>query len=67
MDERRGRTIATTLGVSCTGTVGVLLAAKRHGQLPAVAPLLERLQQVGVYLSPRLCAAIRSKAGEEDL
>ncbi len=66
IDERRGRTIATTLGVSCTGTVGTLLVAKHRGQIPAVSPLLDRLQRVGVYLSPRLCAEIRSKAGEEE-
>lgn len=54
IDERRGRSIATALGIPVTGTVGTLIAAKRRGLIPSVTPLLDALIAHGVRLSPRL-------------
>jgi predicted nucleic acid-binding protein len=64
MDERRGRTIASTLGLSITGTAGVLLAAKKIGQIEAVTPLLDTLLAAGIRLSPRLYEEVQRLAGE---
>jgi hypothetical protein len=66
IDERRGRTIAATLGVSCTGTIGVLLAAKQAGHIPTVTPLLDALQRAGVYLSSGLRGEVRRMSGESE-
>jgi predicted nucleic acid-binding protein len=65
MDERRGRTIATTLGVRVTGTVGILIAAKQHGQVDLITPLLDRLRTAGVHVSQRLYDEARRMAGEQ--
>lgn len=65
VDERRARGLATTLGVPQTGTVGILLEAKRLGLIPAVTPLLDQLGASGVRLSPRLYEEARRLAGEE--
>ena len=51
MDERRGRTVARTMGLSVTGSVGILLKAKRQGLLPAVRPAIETMRSHGVWLS----------------
>lgn len=38
MDERRGRLVAREMGLAVTGSLGVLLRAKRLGFIEAVAP-----------------------------
>ena len=44
IDELEGRAEAVRLGLTITGTVGVLIEAKRRGLLPAIGPELKRLQ-----------------------
>lgn len=50
VDEREARAVASILGMSFTGTVGVILQAKRVGLIPQVRALLEALKQSGYYL-----------------
>jgi predicted nucleic acid-binding protein len=38
IDERGARQLATHAGLSVTGVLGILLRAKRAGQIPAVRP-----------------------------
>lgn len=54
MDERKGRRYAYRLGLSLTGTLGVLLLAKEQGHITAVAPRLHQLLAEGLYFSPAL-------------
>lgn len=56
LDERLGRRYAERLGLPVTGTVGVLLRAKEEGLVAALGPIVERLQEGGIYLGPRLVA-----------
>ncbi len=65
VDERQGRQVARTLGLSVTGSVGVLLRAKAQGELEAVRPCLVAMRDAGVWLSDRLVAAVLRAAGEE--
>jgi len=44
MDERAGRAVAVSLGLRPSGLLGILIRAKREGYVPAVLPLLDRLQ-----------------------
>jgi predicted nucleic acid-binding protein len=44
IDDLPGRRIATTLGLRCTGTVGLLVTSKRAGYLARIAPLLDDLR-----------------------
>jgi len=55
MDEAAGRAVAQSLGVPVTGTVGVLIAAKRSGLIGQLKPLLEQLRNPGGF---RLSAAV---------
>jgi uncharacterized protein len=48
IDERLGRRHARRLGLTLTGTMGVLLKAKAAGLIPAVAPLVRRLRSPSV-------------------
>ena len=64
IDERRGRNIATALGIPQTGTVGILLTAKKAGAVLSVTPLLDQLIDKGIRLSSRLYEEARRLAGE---
>lgn len=64
IDERRGRRLAAELGISQTGTVGILLTAKRRGLISAVKPLLDQLTASGIRLSSRLYEEACRLAGE---
>lgn len=64
IDERRGRLVARTIGLRVSGSVGVLLKAKREGMLSAVRPCLEAMRSRGIWLSERLVAFALREAGE---
>jgi predicted nucleic acid-binding protein len=65
IDERTGRTIASRLGLTAIGTLGIVLRAKQKGLIPAVSPLLNRLQaELGFFLSEELRATILRRARE---
>lgn len=64
IDERLARRHARRLGLKLTGTLGVLLEAKRQGFVPAVKPLVDRLLQGGIRLSDSLVAQVLVLAGE---
>lgn len=64
IDERRGRNIAASLGVTTTGTVGILLALKKLGLVEEITPLLDELIRQGIRLSRRLYDSALSMARE---
>lgn len=65
MDETAGRRAAHQLGVPAIGVLGVLLQARKVGLLPAIKPVIERLEkEAGFWLSPALVAGALLKCGE---
>ena len=52
------------LGLNVIGTLGVLLAAKRKGVIPAVRPLVEALLEKNFWISPQLVERALTEAGE---
>lgn len=64
LDDRQARRCARSLGVQVTGTLGVLLRAKRRELIPAARPLVERLLQNKLYLSSDLAEAALAEVGE---
>jgi len=64
LDDAKAKRMAETLGFHLTGTLGVLLDAKRAGLIPAVAPYLDRLQRLRFRLAPHTRAAVLALAGE---
>lgn len=64
LDDRLARRTAEALGIPLTGTLGVLIDAKRQGLVPEVTSLLDQLEDLGFRLSARMRAAVLSVAGE---
>ena len=65
MDERAGRAAAAALGLQTMGLLGILIDARQRSLIPAVAPLLDRLQaEARFWISPSLRKAVLLAAGE---
>jgi len=58
LDDLRARRVARDMGLRLTGTVGVLLRAKREGLLTSVSSALARAESVGF----RVSIALRDEA-----
>lgn len=54
VDDLQGRRCALALGIPVIGTLGVVLAAKRSGSVPAARPIIDKLVAHGMYLSPQI-------------
>jgi predicted nucleic acid-binding protein len=65
LDERDGRSAAVRAGLQVTGVMGVLLRAKKDGQIQLVKPEVEALRtQARFFLSAPMQVAILDLAGE---
>lgn len=64
IDETLGRQYAQYFGLTLTGTLGILLRAKKEGHILQVKPLLEMLRLQGVWLSNRVVQDVLLLAGE---
>ncbi|MCP4426269.1 MAG: DUF3368 domain-containing protein [Chloroflexi bacterium] len=64
LDERLGRRHAQRLGLTVTGTLGVLLKAKQQGVIAEIKPLIEQLQRGGIRLGRPLVAKTLRLANE---
>ena len=66
LDDALAREIAETLELRLTGTLGLLLDAKKAGFVPALRPLLDKLQSLRFRLAPRTYSAVLCLSGESD-
>ena len=65
IDEQEGRQLASKTGLAVTGVLGVLLRAKRAGEIPAVKPEVELLRsKAHFFVSAALEKRILAAAGE---
>lgn len=64
LDDDLARRVAETLGLRLTGTLGLLLDAKKAGLIPAIAPLLEQLQTLRFRVAPHTRVAVLKLAGK---
>lgn len=64
IDDLAGRKCAESLGVPLRGTLGIVLAAKRRGVIPAARPAIEDLVSAGLYLSRRVIDDALLRVGE---
>jgi predicted nucleic acid-binding protein len=51
LDDYKARKIAEQLGLSYTGTIGVIIKAKLMGIISSIKPLLERIKQTDFRLT----------------
>lgn len=54
LDDKKARRIAEQLNLQVTGTVGLLLKAKKKGVIPAIRPILDALEAVDFRISSNL-------------
>ena len=64
LDDRLARRYALHLGLKFTGTLGILLLAKRVGRLRAVAPVLDELDRRGFRLDAGTRSVVLKLSGE---
>jgi uncharacterized protein len=64
MDDKTGRTTARNLGLVVTGTIGLLMLAKKRGLIEQIFPILQELRQRGYWLSDGLVVKARQLSGE---
>jgi predicted nucleic acid-binding protein len=64
IDKRLARRHTQRLGIGLTGTLGVLLRAKKQGLVSEVRPLVEQIHRGGIRLSRLLIEETLRLAGE---
>lgn len=64
LDDNAARKTAEFLGLTVTGTIGILLKAKQNGIIAQIKPLLNEIMQNGFFISDRLLQMILQAAGE---
>jgi predicted nucleic acid-binding protein len=64
IDDNAARKTAEHLVLRLTGTVGVLIRAKRLGFVDSVMPTVDKMEASGIYLSEGLKKRVRRLAGE---
>jgi predicted nucleic acid-binding protein len=64
LDESLGRFHAKHAGLRVTGTIGILVKAKKQGLISELKPLLLELKEKGVWLSESLIERILELANE---
>ena len=64
LDDYRARRVAKQLGLTCTGTIGVIIRAKLKGIIPSIKPLLARIKQTNFRLSAEVELQALQQAGE---
>lgn len=64
IDDNAAKKTAKFLGLPVTGTMGILLKAKKLGLIDEVAPLLDALKDSGFYISSNVVQIVLQQADE---
>ena len=64
LDDLRARKIAASLGLTFTGTLGVIANAKKRGVIPAARPVFEQIKATDFRIPEALLAVILAELGE---
>lgn len=64
LDDNHARKTAKNLGLTITGTSGALVAAKNHGIISAVKPIIDSMRENNFYLSDKILNTVLNIAGE---
>lgn len=67
IDEPVGRRIARLSGLSVTGSVGILIRARKEGHQFSMREALQKMQRKGIWLSDRVVDFALSQTGEKSL
>ncbi len=64
IDELKGRREARKLGITVTGTLGILIVSKEKGLINKITPILEKIRKSNFRISEKLLTEAKKKAGE---
>ena len=64
LDDNAAKKTAKYLGLTVTGTLGVLLKAKKIGLIQQVKPLMDQLEESGFFISDRVKEMVLKQANE---
>lgn len=65
MDEHEGREKARALGLQTTGVLGILLRAKKEGQIKSIAKTMQALRkEIGFFITDELYQRVLEQADE---
>ena len=65
IDDNAAKTTAKFLGLKVTGTLGVLLKAKKSGLIEEIKPLIETMKKQGFYISDKIEQLILTLSNEQ--
>jgi predicted nucleic acid-binding protein len=66
LDDYEAREFARTYGLSITGTVGILMKAKKEGKIASLEEELEKLRESGFWLSNKLYTKVLQEENNEN-
>lgn len=64
IDERKGRLAAQWVGLEVTGSLGLLIRAKKLGLITALNPAIEKLKQAGAFYDENLVRRVLEGVSE---
>lgn len=64
LDDYKARKVANQLGLTFTGTLGVIIKAKLSGKIDSIKPLLEKIMETDFRISPEIEKEALKEAGE---
>lgn len=64
LDDYKARKIAERLGITFTGTIGVIIKARLKGIIPSIKPIIEKIKQTDFRLSAEIETQALKEADE---
>lgn len=64
MDDLAGRRCAQAHGLPVRGTLGIVVGARRRGEIPSARRVLADLRAAGMYLSDSVLETALAEVGE---
>lgn len=64
MDDYKARKIAEQLNIKFTGTLGVIIKAKKEGKIDSIKAIIVKLKQTNFYITEELEKEILRLSGE---
>lgn len=64
LDDHKARVSAEKLGLNITGTIGVIVRAKKSGVIPSIRPIVDKLTRTDFRISDELLKAALNLADE---
>lgn len=64
IDDNKGRKFAKQMGLTITGTIGLLIEAKNKGHINSLKTLFEKINETNFRISEKLISYALGKVGE---